>query len=138
MVDNYDWSRVLGETLDETIQNSGALLLVISEKATEDLVAKIRSIVAVELAKVAHGYKSTSALLAPNNVSYKIEARAEKIQQAELSWHVTVTYDTQLGEDRETFPVESWQRGHADAQIIRQSITAPKSVTVWFGANTHE
>lgn len=140
-VPNYDWSRVLGETLDETIQNSGVLGFAAPQlppSGVEAMINSIRTIVAVELMKVAHGYKSTSALLAPNNVSYKIEGRAEKIRDAEMSWHVSVDYDTELGDDRETYPVESYDRGQQDASIIRQSITAPKSVTVWFGAKTHE
>lgn len=142
-VPNYDWSRVLGETLDETIQNSGVLGFAAPWQSppgtTEALINSIRTIVAVELMKVAHGYKSTSALLAPNNVSYKIEGRAEKIRDAEMRWHVTVVYrDGEADGWQETYPVESYDRGQQDASIIRQSITAPKSVTVWFGAKTHE
>lgn len=141
-VPNYDWSRVLGETLDETIQNSGVLGFAAPQlppSGVEAMINSIRTIVAVELMKVAHGYKSTSALLAPNNVSYKIEGRAEKIRDAEMSWHVSVVYrDGEADGWQETYPVESFQRGYEDAAIIRQSITAPKSVTVWFGAKTHE
>jgi hypothetical protein len=141
VVENYDWAKVLGDTLDQTIQSSGALDVLADDDILyiEKLVADIRSIVAVELAKVAHGYKARNELLAPNNVSYKIQDRAEKIQQAELSWHVTVVYrEGETDGWQETYPVESYTRGCQDAQIIRQSITAPKSVTVWFGAKTHE
>lgn len=72
------WSLFIRETTNETIDR------VFEEHfgtCDDDTRAFIHEIIAVELERQAHRFRSRTSLLAPNNVAYHLSARADEIRK---------------------------------------------------------
>lgn len=148
MVDNHDWSRSLGDSLDETIQKSGVLpfldertgdfTAVDQASDREELIEHVRAIVAAELLKVAWSFNARTELQAPNNVAYFLEQRAKAITKATLSWHVTVVFlNGEPDAWTETYPQDSYGLAVAEARRVQSSFPGSTSTNIWYGAKTH-
>lgn len=76
-----DWSLFIRETTDETIDRVFGEISRTSEATVPEIRAAVHEIIAVELERQAHRFKSRTSLLAPNNVAYHLTARAEEIRK---------------------------------------------------------
>lgn len=72
------WSLFIRETTAETLDR-----LFEGRKMSRKNMLLIREAIAIELDRQAHRFKSRTSLLAPNNVAYHLERRAESIREGE-------------------------------------------------------
>lgn len=72
------WSLFIRESVTQTLER-----LFGGRRISRKDMLLIREAIAIELDRQAHRFKSRTSLLAPNNVAYHLERRAEAIRNGE-------------------------------------------------------
>lgn len=81
-IGRQNWSLFIRETTDQTIDRVfGDVDRASLTWDMPEIRAAVHEIIAVELERQAHRFRSRNNLLAPNNVAYHLSARAEEIRK---------------------------------------------------------